>query len=240
LYKNGKKVVQAESDIKFLNKCLDENTIPKCFKVKNTLPGNSKVNEVKLKKVSLECMKEELEKNANVFRAAIKEFEKNEVKVREVFDHKDADSEMKRVKEHLKRIKWKIDVKKKKKVNRDLEQPIDTVDALDQDNDIENNVEGNNSTLPERKKKRKFKRKYLQPQPKRKRRRRQNFEQTLQAEVLSGWNGIVKNISDIPVSETEEKLLSKGQKFCPVELSRTNAERIKLLLQNSEDKMDLL
>ena len=31
------------------------------------------------------------------------------------------------------------------------------------------------------------------------------------------WNGIVKNISGIPVTQTEQNLFSKGQKFCPVE-----------------------
>ena len=72
------------------------------------------------------------------------------------------------------------------------------------------------------KKKRKFKRRYNQPQPRRVRTRRRThhlseFEQDLNVAVQNGWNGIVKNISEQPVSRTEEYLFSKGKKFCPVE-----------------------
>jgi hypothetical protein len=66
-----------------------------------------------------------------------------------------------------------------------------------------------------------FRRKYLQPQPKpkKKRNRRKNtFEQNLNIAVEEGWNGVIKNFSGEPVTEVERSLLSKGQKFCPVEL----------------------
>ena len=73
-----------------------------------------------------------------------------------------------------------------------------------------------------KKKKRRFKRKYLQPQPKRKRRRKKQ-ENTINEAIDGitdnvGWNDIVKNISNVPVTATEAQLLGKGKKFCPVEL----------------------
>jgi hypothetical protein len=70
-----------------------------------------------------------------------------------------------------------------------------------------------------KRRKRKFRRNYLQPQPKkaRRRRRKEHPENSLDEEISSVWNGIVKNISDEPVEVTEEMLFAKGQKFCPVE-----------------------
>ena len=70
------------------------------------------------------------------------------------------------------------------------------------------------------KKKRKFKRMYNQPQPKRirKRKRISEFEQVLNNAVVGGWNGIIKNISGQPTSETEHALSARGKQFSPVEL----------------------
>ena len=71
-----------------------------------------------------------------------------------------------------------------------------------------------------KKKKRKFRRRYLQPQPKKSRKRKSRqleLIQTLNA-IAPNWNGIIKNISGDAVTFDEESLLSKGQKFCPVEL----------------------
>ena len=72
------------------------------------------------------------------------------------------------------------------------------------------------------KKKRKFKRRFLQPQPRKTRRRKQKpsilSENNEDEQQIKHWNGVVKNISGENVSDPEEKLLSRGQKFCPVEL----------------------
>ena len=65
------------------------------------------------------------------------------------------------------------------------------------------------------KRRRRFRRKYLQPQPKRIRRRADDSNDLVTPE---GWNGVIKNISGIPVSETEEKRFLRCKKFCPVDL----------------------
>ena len=65
--------------------------------------------------------------------------------------------------------------------------------------------------------------------------------------VVNGWNDAIKNISGEAVSNAEEKLLSKGKKFCPVEkdppIIRMQKElksfyrslRLNWLFRNSED-----
>ena len=40
----------------------------------------------------------------------------------------------------------------------------------------------------------------------------------MNADLPQGWNGIVKNISGVPVTQVEETLFQKGKKFCPVEM----------------------
>ena len=69
-------------------------------------------------------------------------------------------------------------------------------------------------------KKRRFRRRYLQPKPKKKRKRkgRETQLQESQNPAAFGWNGVIKNISGDEVTIDEVNLLSKGQKFCPVEL----------------------
>ena len=60
----------------------------------------------------------------------------------------------------------------------------------------------------------------MQPQPKRTIKRSKktvDLQATLET-VIDGWNGIIKNISGEEVTDDEKSLLSKGQKFCPVEL----------------------
>ena len=67
------------------------------------------------------------------------------------------------------------------------------------------------------KKKRRFKRKYLQPQPKKSRKRKARANSRDDEDLPEGWNGVIKNISGIPVTKYEESLFLKGKKFCPVE-----------------------
>ena len=64
--------------------------------------------------------------------------------------------------------------------------------------------------------KRRFKRRYLQPQPK-KARKRKSKSTSVASSLPEGWNGVVKNISGVPVSKVEESLFLKGKKFCPLE-----------------------
>ena len=68
------------------------------------------------------------------------------------------------------------------------------------------------------KKKRRFKRVYLQPQPRKQRNRKNRNTPSADDIIEQGWNGIVKNVSGHPISKTEETLLSKGKKFCPVDV----------------------
>ena len=139
-----------------------------------------------------------------ILRAGIAQFEKSKNIVRKLFNPEAAENEMKHINEHLDKVKNKLKNKKHNKVQRDLEKQVEVVD--------------NTIGEKKKKKKRKFKRKYLQPQPKKNRRRRRNFEATLDAAISAGWNRVIKNISGDPVTETEEILFAKGQKFCPVEL----------------------
>ena len=74
------------------------------------------------------------------------------------------------------------------------------------------------SSQPQAKRKRRFKRRYLQPQSKRISKRKSHTLEPGQNNLPGGWNGIVKNISDEPVSNIEQKLLQKGKQFCPTEI----------------------
>ena len=60
-----------------------------------------------------------------------------------------------------------------------------------------------------------YKRKYLQPQLKKTRKRKS--KPLPENNPPDGWNGVVKNISGVPITKTEESLFLKGKKFCPVE-----------------------
>ena len=130
--------------------------MPKRFKVKNNLPGNSVVNEERLKKVSLDSIKDEKVNHENSLKFAQKAFEKSKSKLKDLFDNATADIELERVEKHLKRVENKMKTKKQNKANRDT---------------IEN-VANAAQNSPEKKRRRRFKRKYLQPQPNKTRRRR--------------------------------------------------------------------
>ena len=98
------------------------------------------------------------------------------------------------------------------------EKKLPNVDLQDVLNNNSSHLEQPSVNTAEKvKRKRRFKRKYLQPQPK-KSRKRKSRNSILENILPEGWNGIVKNISDQPVSEVEKKLLEKGKKFTPVEL----------------------
>ena len=59
LYKSVRKIAHSEAHLNFLSKSLDTDFIPKCFRIKNNLPGNPTQNENRMKTVSVEAMKDE-------------------------------------------------------------------------------------------------------------------------------------------------------------------------------------
>ena len=192
LYKNGEKITNSESRIDFLNKSLENNSIPKSFKLKNNLPGNPIENQKRLDKVSIASIIDEKVKHENILKAAQVQFVKSKLKLNEVFDTESAEKELERVDEHLKKIRRKLNDKKAKKINRDTEKQGEPSQA--------ENVSGE-ETIPKRR--RKFRRKYLQPQPKRIRKRRTRNLQTV-PETIDGWNGIIKNISGEEVTDDKK------------------------------------
>ena len=200
------KIANSESHIEFLTKSLEDKFIPKSFKLKNLLPGNSTANQERLDKVSFESITDEKNKHENVLKAAQAQFEISKLKIRKVFGAEAADKELERVNEHLSKVTKKLKERKSKKTIRDTEKQKESAPVT------ENEIRS--------KRKRRFKRKYLQPQPKRtrRRRRRQTILQTSSDTENEGWNGVIKNISGEEVIEDERSLLSKGQKFSPVEL----------------------
>ena len=115
LYKNGDKIANSESHIEFLTQSLENNFIPKSFKLKNNLPGNPIKNQERLDKVSTESILDEKVKHENILKAAQLQFEKSKVKLSEVFDTESADKELKRVEEHMRKIRRKLKEKKSKK-----------------------------------------------------------------------------------------------------------------------------
>ena len=255
LYRSGEKIVKLESHLYFLSQSLHLNFIPKCFKVKNSLPGNFELNEARLKAVSIESIKDEKKNHENSLKSAKIVFEKAKLKLKDVFDDATAESELERIIEHIRKLKSKLHAKKNKKIERDTSDVTIVVDdgiqvaahRNDRENtsdvtivdDDGNQVAAHNydrerntsdvtivsddgtQVAAHKKKKRRFKRIYLQPQPKKIRRRRRksgtNANDVIE-DVISRWNDIVKNVSGVPVSATEAKLLGKGQKFCPVEI----------------------
>ena len=94
------------------------NFIPKCFKVKNSLPGNFESNEARLKAVSIESIKDEKKKHENSLKSAKIVFEKAKLKLKDVFDDATAESELERIFEHIRKLKSKLHAKKNKKIER--------------------------------------------------------------------------------------------------------------------------
>ena len=115
LYKLGKQIVHCESSILFLNTSLEENFIPKSFKIQKFLPGNQKVNQERFDKVSLEAIRDEKERHLNILKGAKDNFEKTVKQTTEVLGKERATEELKQVNKHLDRIrKTKADKRAKK------------------------------------------------------------------------------------------------------------------------------
>ena len=115
LYKNGAKIVNSESHVDFLSSSIQNKFIPKSFKVNTVLPGVKEVNQERFDKVSFECIKDEKFRHENVLKAAKLEFEKSKSKLVELFDSDAAEREIKRLEEHLEKIRAKLRTKKQRK-----------------------------------------------------------------------------------------------------------------------------
>ena len=124
------------------------------------------------------------------------EFERYKEDLAKVFDEKAVMEEIKRVEKHMEKIRKERKNKHEKKLPSD-----DAIEDLDDNGNI---VDGINPAQVRVRRKRRFKRKYLQPQPKRVRKRKPKSDE--HRILPEGWNGIIKNISGVPVTETEEQL----------------------------------
>jgi hypothetical protein len=181
--------------------------------LKNTLPGNSRVNQNRIEKVCNDAIIDEKEQQKKKLKWACAEFEKSKEEIFNVFQEEKGKQEIKRVKNHMREIRIKKNSVQENKLPNDVVE-FATTEALPEGGNPDKDT-----PVTKPKKKRRFKRKFLQPQPKRSRKRRSNqhIDQTMEENVPEGWNGILKNISGQPVTEIEKSLFLKGKKFCPVE-----------------------
>ena len=194
VYKFGRKTVHFESHFEFLGKCL-----------KNTLPGNLRTNQERIDKISNDAIVDEREQHKNKLNWARAEFDKAKNELFEVFEEEHAKKEVKRIENHMRKVKIRRKEKQEKKLPSCSDKTASTDDL----------PEGwNNIFTVTNKRRRRFKRKYNQPQPKRTRKHRSSntIEQHEVENLPEGWNGIIKNISGQPVTNVEESLFLKGKK----------------------------
>ena len=59
LYKLGKKIVNSEASVNFLNESLDKKFVPKCFKINKVIPGNQNLIQQKFDRISMEAVLDE-------------------------------------------------------------------------------------------------------------------------------------------------------------------------------------
>ena len=182
------------------------------------IPGNQQANQDRLKQISKEAINDEKEIHLNKLDLVKTVFENQKKDLESVFSLDAASDEVKRVDKHIKKVKKirsecqdrkihnSINIEVSDENNNDVEQPDDIYAGLERIFQEDGR--------PRRR--RRFKRKYLQPQPK-KTRKRKSKSITPGTSLPEGWNGVVKNISGVPISKVEESLFLKGKKFCPVE-----------------------
>ena len=72
IYKFGRKSKKLHSHINYLKKCLENRVIPKSFKITKEIPGNQKVNQLKLDKISLEAVNDEKERQFNILNSTLR------------------------------------------------------------------------------------------------------------------------------------------------------------------------
>ena len=194
---------------------LEIGFIPKSFRLKNNIPGNSRINQNRLKNVSVQAISDEKESHANKLKVVKTEFEQSKKNLAKVFSESDVKKEEFCINKHLQKVRNDKKRIKEKKLGRDTAENNGDVNS----DRVEEIVAEEVDVQPRVRRRRKFKRKYLQPQPKRNRRKRSKPNQLEPPEIIpEGWNGVVKNFSDEEVTEVEKMLFSKGKKFCPVEV----------------------
>ena len=76
LYKIGRKSINLESNVQFLTRSLESGFIPKSFRMKNSLPGNSALNKARINDVCKEAMNDEKQKHKKNIEEATKNLEK--------------------------------------------------------------------------------------------------------------------------------------------------------------------
>jgi hypothetical protein len=191
LYKIGRKSIKLKSHVKYLSRCLETKIIPKSFKIKKDIPGNQLKNQQKLDQISLEAVYDEKERQSNVLKSVLIEFEKLKRKLRTLFDPEAEENELKRLGKHLNKIEKEEEKKKNQKCNRDVTLAHDDGEAAEAHNghlpSNQSSLEGQDSEIaleeeeltdvtlaPDDdqnhahkivKKRRRFKRRFLQPQP---------------------------------------------------------------------------
>ena len=215
LYKFARKIAHSEAHISFLTKCLNIDFIPKTFQLKNNIPGNTENNQIQLDKISKQAISDEKLNFEEKLIEARAEFAKLKDDLKKVFDEEKVNDELKRVEKHMNKIKT-LKMKKQEEKLPGVEENETFSDSLNLAEEYSENASeaGNNGTG--NKKRRRFKRKYNQPQPK-KSKKRKSKPTPVAENIPQGWNGVLKNISGLPISKAEETLFLKGKKFCPTE-----------------------
>ena len=123
-----------------------------------------------------------------------------------MFEKEHAEKEVKRIENHMRKVKIRRMEKQKKKLPKNCSDDSASTDYL---------PEGwNNLFTVTNKRRRRFKRKYLQPKPKKSKKHRSTpNNESLDENLPEGWNGIIKNISCHSVTKVEESLFLKGNCF---------------------------
>ena len=133
LYKLGRKVVHTNSHIDYLEKCLEQNIIPKSFKFssqKFKVPGNPKVIQKHLDNVSFEAIRVEKERHVNIYKSAKKDLDKVKSKLVEVFDEEAVKKTNMKLIKHREKIRIEKLVVKQRKVLRDVTLAADDDDVF--------------------------------------------------------------------------------------------------------------
>ena len=86
LYKFARKTIHSEAHVDFLSKCQEVNFIPKSFRIKNNLPGNTITNQKRIENVCFEAISDEKEKHLQKANWARAEFDKVSGDLENVFD----------------------------------------------------------------------------------------------------------------------------------------------------------
>ena len=119
LYKTGRKLIHLKSHVYFLSESLRLKFIPKCFHIKNNLPGQKENVQKQLDLVSFSCVKDEKSANEIKLSSVVEEFEILKEQLYVKFTPEGANDEIKRLEKHLKRVEKIREKAILKKIKRD-------------------------------------------------------------------------------------------------------------------------